>query len=341
MSDKAQPLPNMVRTLRRALGGHDRFGAQPFAAASRAFEVAANNVRYFYLASALYVWIYLPIWHQMVINDPPIDLMWPLLWAQGLPILSVVDTLGVACASFAILAFWKPGVLIWRAAFAGLFLMCAAIPASMGGVGHHHHEWFWIAFIFIFLPAGASKEASRATKMAYTMTFAAAQGLILMFYSMAGFWKTWSGIQSLVAGEPGNFHPYALAWTLADRMAQTNTEPLLGPFMVDNPVLGWPSFLFVMYAQLVAIAIAFRPSLHRIWAFALIAFHTGTFVLMEIPFPSHIAVLMVLFVASPFQREDWVRPQTLYHMPIVGDLARYFQRSRKPALPSHPVPEAA
>jgi len=339
-SAPSQPLPNIVRTLRQWMGGRDRFSATPFADASRAFEIARNNVRYFYLASVLYVWMCLPQWHQMVINDPPMDYLWPLLWAKGLPMLAVVDTLGVACASLAVLAFWKPHVTAWRVGFAVTYLMCIAVPGGMGGIKHVHHEWFWVALVFIFLPSGGGDGASRAVKMTYTMTFAAAQGLILLFYTMAGFWKTSAAFQSLFAGVAGNFSPQALAWTLADRMAQTNTEPLLGPFMVDNAILGFPSFLFVMYVQLVAIAVAFRPSLHRFWAFALIAFHTGTFVLMEIPFPTHIAILLVLFVASPFQREDWVRLETLTHFPIFGDLARLLcVRGSKPS--AQPVRKAA
>jgi len=340
MTASVQPRVNIVRTLRHRLGGRDRFSAAPFGDLSRAYIIASNNVRYFYLASALYLWMLIPRFHQMVINDPPLDLAWPLWWVEGLPILTVVDALSVACASSAVLAFWKPGVMAWRIVFSVTFLMCAALPISLGAFNHGLHEWFWVSFVFVFLPAGAKDSASRVTKMSYVMTFAAAQGLIFMFYSMAGFWKTMAGVKSLIAGVPGNFSPHSLSWTLADRMAQVNTEPLLGPFMVDNPTLGWPTFLFIIYAQLMAVVMLFRPSLHRALGFVLIAFHTGTFVFMEIKFPAHIAILMVLFVTSPFQREDWVRFETLYHMPIIGDLLRAFRaRGSKPS--AQPIPEVA
>ncbi|MEM1195376.1 MAG: hypothetical protein AAGH57_04680 [Pseudomonadota bacterium] len=277
----------------------------------------------------------------MVIGNPPLELAWPIMWAEGLPILAVVDVLSVSCACFAGLAFWKPSIIAWRIAFAMTFLMCAAVPVSLGAVNHGYHEWFWVAFVFIFLPSGATKNASRPVKMSYLMTFSTIQCLILMFYTMAGTWKVLAGIKSLVAGVPGNFSPHSLSWTLANRMAQTNTEPLLGPFMVDNPLLGLPAFWFLMYAQVASVFVAFRPSLHRAWAIALIAFHTGTFLLMEIPFPTHIAILALLFLVSPFQREDWLRFETLYNLPIFGDIARAV-RSHSASKPvAQPQPETA
>ncbi len=310
--------PNYMRTLRGLLGGGDRFGSQPFEKLSKAYRLAHQNVRYFYLASALYVWLILPDLHDSVLFEPPLELAWPLKWAAGLPILAVIDIISVACATFAALAFWKPESLVWRVGFAITILLCAAVPVSLGAINHGFHEWIWIAFIFVFLPATDGEHAGRWSKLSYCLTFGAAQALILMFYTMAGFWKAFAGFMSLAKGIPGNFSPDALGWTLADRMAQTNTQPLLGPFLVENSMLAWPMFLGVIYAQLVAIAVAFRPSLHQAWGWFLIVFHTGTFLLMEIAFPTHIVILLILMIASPFQREPWFRWNTLLHLPLLG-----------------------
>lgn len=254
--------------------------------------------------------------HQLSLGKPPLESVWPISWASNIPLVILTDTVGVTAGTFAMLAFWRPDVLIFRLIFAVSFLLCASIPASLGAINHGDHEWFWVAFVFIFLPTAQN----RIGKLSYCLTFATAQALILTFYTLAGFWKTLSGVKALIAGVPGNFSPNALAWTLADRMAQTGTQPLLGPFFVDNPWLAWPMFLALVYVQLVSIFIAFRPSLHLAWGFILIAFHTGTFLLMEIPFPTHIVILMLLLVASPFQRRDWFRPQTLADLPIFGGL---------------------
>lgn len=317
-------LPNMTRSFRGLLGGRDRFSASPFSDLEKAYHLAHQAVRYFYLASALFLWLVIPELHQLVINNPPLELAWPLFWAEGLPILTVVDGLGVSSATFAALAFWKPSNLLWRVGFAVTLLACAAVPVSLGSVNHNYHEWIWLAFIFVFLPSKLEGNTSRVTKLSYCLTFAAAQGIILMFYTMAGLWKAMLGLISLIRGVPGNFSPDALAWTLADRMAQTNTEPLLGPFFVENPVIAWPMFMGIIYAQVVSIAIAFRPSLHRVWGWILIAFHTGTFVLMEIAFPTHIVILLLLLIASPFQRDNWTSRENLMHLPIFGWAFRRF-----------------
>ncbi len=323
-------LPNLTRALRALLGGDDRFGAKPFAGLTRAYDIACQNVRYFYLASTLYVWLFIPTLHNSVIHNPPLEHAWPLIWAKGLPILVVVDVISIACATFAALAFWKPANVLWRAGFSLTLLMCAAVPVSLGGVNHGYHEWIWISFILIFLPAQSGIQPDRAAKLSYCLTFGAAQGLILLFYTMAGSWKALYGFAALFRGEPGNFSPDALGWTLADRMAQTNTEPLLGPFLVEYSILAWPMFVGLIFVQLVAIAVAFRPSLHALWGWILIAFHTGTFLMMEIAFPTHIAILLFLLVASPFQRGPMLSWETLHHLPVIGGIFKRLMGSAQP-----------
>ncbi|MEM7666507.1 MAG: hypothetical protein AAF250_11675 [Pseudomonadota bacterium] len=312
-------IPHLVRSFRSLFAANDRYGDSPIRGLSKAHERATQNTRYFYLAAALYVWMCLPQWHQAVIGAPPLEHVWPLYWAADIPILPLMDTLGVISATLAILAFWKPDVILFRIGFTLSFLFCASVSASLGAINHGHHEWIWVSLVFIFLPSGTT----RVAKLSYCLTFATAQALVLMFYTMAGFWKFAEGIKSLINGVPGNFSPDALAWTLADRMAQTNTSPLLGPFFVDYAILAWPLFLCLMYVQIVSIVIAFRPSMHLVWAGILVAFHTGTFLLMEIAFPTHIVILMLLLIASPFQREDWLRPQTLTLLPLFGGLFAY------------------
>lgn len=308
---------NFIRAFRRLFGSFDRFGSTPFHSLATSFELASQGVRYFYLGSALFVWMQIMSWHQMAIAQPPLELVWPILWTASFPMLPLIDVLGLACATSAVLAFWKPRVVLFRAAFALTLLFSMAFPASTGAINHGDHEWFWIAFVFIFLP----KATGRSGRLSYCLTFATAQALVLTFYTLAGFWKTVSGFAALLHGAPGNFSPHALAWTLADRMTQTGTQPLLGPFFVENYWLAWPMFLFLIYVQFVSMVVAFRPTLHSAWGLILIVFHTGTFVLMEIAFPTHIFFLMLLLVASPFQRPDWFRLRSLALLPIIGDLA--------------------
>lgn len=317
-----------LQGLRSVFAGSDRFGQKPFCALTRSYKISQDIVRYFYFASAFFLWMRIPRLHQIGVSDPQLELVWPLLWMSDLPLLPIVDVVAVSSASLAVLAFWKPQNWIFRAAFAVTFLMCAAIPASTGAINHGFHEWFWIAFVFVFLP----NAEGRRGRLAYSMTFATAQALVLLFYTMAGTWKLLFGMTALMSGRPGNFSPEGLAWTVADRMMQTGTQPLLGPFIIENYWAAMPMFLILLYAQLMSIFVAFRPTLHIIWGGLLIAFHTGTFLLMEIAFPTHIAILMLFFVMSPFQRSDWFAPQTLLKLPLLGNLLDIAARLSIPAM---------
>ena len=85
-------------------------------------------------------------------------------------------------------------------------------------------------------------------------------------------------------------------------------ESIFGPILVNNPWVGWPIHLLVIYVEVVAILIIFRPELHRVWGVMLVLFHVGTFLpsrppaaaLLGIPFSRHMIVLALLFLLSPF-----------------------------------------
>ena len=92
-----------------------------------------------------------------------------------------------------------------------------------------------------------------------------AAGLILFFYSMSGLWKVLSATAALLTGTFGGFSPSAMAVTVANRALLTHSDPLWAQVVIDWPVLGWPLYLGLYYVELVAIAIAFRPALIRLW----------------------------------------------------------------------------
>ena len=162
--------------------------------------------------------------------------------------------------------------------------------------------------------------------MSYTSTFVMAQVMFLLFYSMSGAWKIGIGIQALFKGEDGAFSLHGLAYTLADRMVQTDTDPLLANFFIDNYVLTWLAYLAVMYIQFTAIAVAVRPRLHRLWGTLLILFHLSTWLLMEILFKEHVFLLVMFFVFSPFRPDIIDLRKTLSDLPLLGRLAPLFTK---------------
>ncbi len=304
----------MIRHMRLALQRgpqHER----PFAALHLNFLRCRTGVRYFYLVSVFIAFTMMAMLRSEVEGARDLDLLWPILWIEPFDLRTATDILTFSCFMSSLLAFWKPDLWLARASFAILLLFGAALHGSFGGINHVYHIWIWVAVVFVFLPSAIS----RVGQLAYCLTFATAQALILFFYSLAGFWKVSSGIAVMLAGQEGNFSPRGLALTLADRMVQTGTEPLLARFVIDNYFVSWLMFLGIIYVQFMAVIIVFRPRLHVIWGLALLGFHTGTWLLMEISNAQHLMVLLILLVMSPFAKE-WRSLATLRDLPLFGGL---------------------
>ena len=312
---------------RRALSGADRGGKTPFVDLKRNFDRTYLLVRLFYLLSAYQIYRMGQPLHFQTMQDPALDPRWPIMWIESVPLslVQIGDILVATCMGFAMLSLWKPGLWISRAGYSLTLLFVLAIPPSMGGTNHGDHAWFWISLVFIFLPS----TNTRLGRLMYCQTLAIAQAVLLFFYTLAGFWKVAYGIIAIAQGVEGNLAPRGLAITLSDRIVQSNTEPLLGPLFINNYLLAWPLFLVLIYAQFVAIMVVFRPTLHIPWGLLLMGFHLGTFLLMEINFPNHMLLLLVLLVASPFAKPDWLQWSTISKLPGAA-LFSWISRIGKP-----------
>jgi len=252
------------------------------------------------------------------------DLLWPVLWLQFTGVErggSILTLLGLGAG--------VAGLLLWRYALVRVLVSIAlleqaAIGNSFGAINHGEHEWIWISVCFWFLPSGSLKtlNGSRALRIQFLLVFGGAAALILLFYSMSGLWKCISAGIALAQGEMGGFSPTAMAVTVARRALQTGSEPLGADLIINWPILGWPMYLGLYYVELVAIAIAFRPALIRVWGVILILFHLGTLLFLDIVFPLHVLINAMLFVFSPFAVSD-VRWRTmLAALPVIGILLR-------------------
>lgn len=246
------------------------------------------------------------------------DPLWPLAWIQETYLRSSAELLVAAFTATSLLAFAMPDVRVFRILVCIFLLEVAAIHNSFGAINHGYHMWFWLSFCLIFLPTIKNGGITRIARLKYLSVVVLAQGTVMFFYSLSGLWKVKLGIYALVAGRSGNFSPEALSYTIADRMLQTGTDPLLGPFFVHNSWLGWPFFLGLIYVQFVSFAVAFRPDLHQTWGYVLILFHFGTWLLMTIPFPMHVFILSLFFVLSPFRPPRFHLVRVAIQLPIIG-----------------------
>jgi hypothetical protein len=334
-----QGLPTLLfRGARRVMASAVPDRGSAFRRVDPEFWRARYCVKFYYLVSAYLAYSMMPQLHRLADESEVWEPQWPVMWLPELTIGSA-GWLSLACFLSSVLAFQFESYRPARALFAVLFLCAAAVPNSFGAINHGYHAWLWIGVVLVALPdIRGLAEPKRVQKMAYLATISMVQFLLLSFYSLSGLWKFIFGVIALIAGDEGNFSPRGLALQLAHRMSQTGTSPLLADFVIDIYWLSWPMFLGLIYVQLVAMFIAFRPRLHMVWGYALIGFHTGTWLLMEIAFPTHILFLLLFFVMSPFRPTQWTVRDILGDLPILGLLFRRLIAARVGQKIANPAP---
>ncbi|MGI9494332.1 MAG: hypothetical protein ACR2QF_18230 [Geminicoccaceae bacterium] len=279
-----------------------------------------------------------PLW-KMTLNGGEFAPLWPIFWAADAG--SAGPALLISLITSAVLAValpdrrW-PKILVFLSYFSA-----SAFRSSfgLGYVNHGQHFWIWVGFCFCFLPSGAQADlrSSKRKRYRFLLTFFFTQALILLFYSMSGFWKIAAAIEALITDKMSAFHPEALAMIATWKMIQLDRITMLGPILADHPLLGWPAYLWAIYIEIVALMVLCRPALHRLWGIMLIGFHIGTFLLLGINFPKNVLVLTILFVWSPFAISSVGFREVLASLPGLGWL---FRRSNVALKSAHKLPDA-
>jgi hypothetical protein len=323
-------IDQVFRGIRRLLESVNPSRDPVFARIDFQFSRAQTLVRFYYLASMFIAYEMMPTLHTLVGESPNWSYLWPVAWLSHVGD-GAIEWVAVAALTAAGLAFQFPAYRVFRILFAFFFLCVVGIENSQGAMDHSYHAWLWLGISFMFLPSLGSAAPGRAGKMAYLSVIAGTQALILLFYTFAGFWKFYWGAGPLFHGVEGNFAPRGLALQLAGRILETGTKPLLGDFVITNYWLSYPMFLVLIFMQLTAVFVVLRPRLHIIWGYALIVFHIGTWLLMEIYFPVHVLLLGLLFVMSPFRPQRWTLREVLCDLPVFGFLIRKLWRISAPA----------
>jgi hypothetical protein len=251
-------------------------------------------VRCYYAAILFFAVLSLSDWAELLERTNVLPL-WPVAWLRlveprtGILVILVVFLAGALLGAILPEQRWARIV-----AFTGLFEF-VALQNSFGKINHSWHLWVLTSFLLIFLPSLAS--VSRAVRQQFLLIFWACQAAVLLSYSMSGLGKLAGALYQLCAGQHHLFMPDALAVTVADRLLQTNSRSLLGPWLITHPLWGMPLTLGVLYLQLFSFWIAFRPGAQKTWAVGLIAFHIGTFLLLSIQFFQSVLLLALLFLA--------------------------------------------
>lgn len=312
----------MSRVLRRFFAGGRRGHPAPLRAQRDQCAAAALLVRVFYAANLYLVFRHLRLWPGWL-ETAAIEPLWPVAWV---PVLGIEPAVHLIMALLGVGAFAAALLPERRAARFGAFLgllFFHAFVNSFGKINHSSHGWLLASFLLIFLPdAGRARLArSRRLRQQLLNAFWSAQAMLLVFYTLSGTWKALAAIPQIARGEVHSFAPTALALHVAHRLLQTSGESVLGAFVVEHPLLGWPGFLLTLYLQVFSLWAAFRPSLHRLWGAGHLAFHFVVYLTMSVSFHPQVLLVGILLLASPFDPGCGWR-QRAAELPLFGGLVR-------------------
>lgn len=283
---------------------------------SRAADGVAWIVRFFYLFAA-YEMSSGPLGRSY--RGEPTEPLWPvelLSRSVGVDWLGNDVVVALLPTTLALLGVVFPGVLGIRLAVFVYLLVTVAFHNSYGAENHGSHFFVYVSFALLFLPraVGRSDSMPRRDAMVCIAVFWLVQAILLLSYSLAGFWKVWvSGTELLV---PDSFSRILLARLFSD----AKELPVLLPLAVSHTYVGWLLFLGLVYVQCASIFVLFRPHLHRAFGIALILFHFGTVWLMNITFHYRIVFVGLFLVFSPLAPPRLSLSSTLRSLPLLGVL---------------------
>lgn len=291
-----------------------------YAADERAYQHAQSLVRFFYYSLMFFAITNIPSvsWLRFRQGFTP---LWPYAWIAVFPYQQIV----AVCTALFIGSSLLGGFLSWHTSgrilsFVGIFLY-HTMESSFGQPNHQWYPWLYTAFLFLFLPQRGKTVEQRKR---YMLIFWFAQVWFFLTYSMSGTWKLTTGLMQTMRGEISNFHPYGLALQVANWLPIRQAKPLLAPFLIQNPWVGWPMLLGTIYLEVFSLWAAIRPSIQRLWAFGLILFHVGTYLFMDIDFFPSTMLLILFYFDSPFCKPRTTWKNTVRDLPLFGWIVSRF-----------------
>lgn len=230
-----------------------------------------------------------------------------------------------AGALLALSAAIAPRVLLWRLGIFLYLMLQVAVRNSYGSINHGSYMLLYISFALLFLPRrrGDGDDAmSREELVRCLGAFWLAQSLLLLPYTLAGFWKIrYGGFEVL--------SPDALTRILLDRLlSELDDLPPLLPQVLQHTTLTQVMWILTLYIEVVALLVVFRPHLHRPFGVILILFHMLSDWTMNISFSSNILVLALFLVFSPLAPSRTSVSSIVQSLPIVGIPFRALSRRR-------------
>lgn len=290
-----------------------------------AFSKAKMLVPFFYYVIFFIAFSKLEGLNYAIAHPPDIFLpRWPIFWALYTGYSGAATIIFVAFVFSALIGAYLYRVRTARIIALVGMLQYHAFLSSLGGPNHQYDLWVWAALLFVFLPdAWGVHNQTPETRKKFLLVFWGAQAFVLLTYSMSGIGKVYGALVQLLHGEAHGFSIDAAALHISSLLYAMQETTVLGPLIVQFPILGWLPFVGVIYLELCSFFIAFRPGLHRTWAFALILFHIGTYLTMRAIFAAPTILLLILFFTSPFAKPNVSWRKQIYELPFLGPLLKF------------------
>lgn len=323
----SSPYDNPWRAITSQIRNHDR---------------AVLLVRVFYACGVFLTIHSMPDWPALLEVEGLLS-PWPSTWIPRDSVQAAVPWLlgGHLAASLVVAAvpWWRPARIAY---FLGL-MQYVSLISGFGGVSHNNHVWLWLSGIFILLPnrrwAGRTSVADRRY---FLGVFWLGQLMVLLFYALTGFWKIVFGLHGVITERASSFGIDGFSLMVAEQQLRANQDPLLGQFFVDSHVIGWAMFSGTVYIEAAALAVAFRPRLHRAWGILLIAVHIGIELAMGFTFLPNVLALGIVAVCSPLAPDHTRVSAAVLDLPGVYVARRWssrFARQHPRARPGAAAPE--
>lgn len=249
-------------------------------------------------------------------GGPPTAALWPLKLVQqsfGVDWLAHTTTITAVGLLFAISAAIAPRIIAWRLGTFLYLLLHVALSNSYGSINHGTHVLLYVSFALLFLPRRRRNQPqTRRDVLACLNVLWLVQVVLLLPYTLSGFWKVWNGGLELLS-------PDALTRILLNRLlAEADDIPPLMPLVSQHDLLAYGMWFLTVYIEIFAILVVFRPHLHRPFGVVLMIFHVISDWLMNIAFPNHIILLGMFLVFSPLAPVRLSFPALAQSLPIIG-----------------------
>ena len=250
-------------------------------------------------------------------KSTPTDSLWPIDLVTeltgGYVLANISTTIALCASAMAILAASFPRMLIWRLGVFLYFFYFNALVNSYGFPAYDMRVYVYTSFALLFLPSiSNTRKMSHRNVLACLAVFWLTQSLLLVKYVLSGFWKIWDSGMEIFAID-------GMTRILISRALSDDLDiPLLLPVVAPHAGMTQLMYLIIIYVEISAIFIVFRPHLHRPLGIVLLLLHWATDWTLNVKFPNSLLIVGLFLVLSPMAPKRFSLSGFIQSLPVIG-----------------------